>query len=72
MGKKKLPSSFAFGYNCDVAGSLHHKGITLTSKANQLRLVEKKDGKNYVSLIMSLSYYTNTGIALPLDSLLVE
>lgn len=53
MGRKKLPSSFAFGYDCDIAVFLYEEGTTLTSKANQLRLVEKKDGKNHVSLVMS-------------------
>lgn len=52
MGKKRLPSSFAFGYDCGIAVFLHHKWATLMSKAKQLRLVEKKDEKNHVFLIM--------------------
>lgn len=53
MGRKKLPSSFAFGYDCDIAVFLCEEGTTLTSKPSQPRLVEKKDGKNHMFLVMS-------------------
>lgn len=69
MGEKKLPSSFAFGCDCDVM-VLNHEGKRLTS--SQPAKIDRKDGKNHASLIMSLSYYTYTWIALPLNFFLVE